>query len=59
MTDFHAPNLATGVRWNDRSFAIEWPESSAIVISERDSAYPDFDRKAFEAELTRRSQASA
>ena len=53
MTDFYAPELATGVRWNDPAFGIEWPIAE-ITISERDDAYPDFDKPAFEAELHRR-----
>jgi len=57
MTDVYAPDLAAGVRWNDPSFAIGWPISSGVVISERDANYPDFDRRAFEAELARRSAA--
>ena len=59
MTDAYAPELATGVRWNDPAFAIEWPMRSGIVISDRDAHYPDFDRQAFESELARRSGARA
>jgi dTDP-4-dehydrorhamnose 3,5-epimerase len=55
MTDFYAPDLAAGVRWNDPSFAIDWPTSRNIVISERDARYPNFDRQAFEQELVLRS----
>ncbi len=55
MTDMYAPELAGGVRWNDQSFSIEWPISSEIVISDRDAAYPDFDRRAYESELGRRT----
>jgi dTDP-4-dehydrorhamnose 3,5-epimerase len=58
MTDFYAPPLATGVRWNDPAFGIAWPIANGIVISERDANYPDFDRRAFESELARRSGAS-
>jgi dTDP-4-dehydrorhamnose 3,5-epimerase len=54
MTDFHAPDLAAGVRWNDPAFGIAWPQRTDVVISERDAAYPDFDRGRFEAELARR-----
>lgn len=59
MTDAYAPELATGVRWNDPAFAIEWPMRTGIVISDRDAHYPDFDRNAFELELARRSGARA
>jgi dTDP-4-dehydrorhamnose 3,5-epimerase len=55
MTDVYAPQLAAGVRWNDPAFAIRWPLSEQIVISDRDAAYPDFERHQFEAELARRS----
>jgi dTDP-4-dehydrorhamnose 3,5-epimerase len=54
MTDVYAPQLAAGLRWNDPAFAIHWPMTEDIVISERDVAYPDFDRQDFEAELRRR-----
>ncbi len=54
MTDFHAPLLADGVRWNDPAFAISWPLNTGIVISPRDAQYPHFSRPTFEAELARR-----
>jgi len=54
MSDWYQPALAAGVRWNDPSFGIRWPVSEDIVISERDAAYPNFDRKAFERELASR-----
>ncbi len=54
MTDFHAPDLAAGVRWNDPVFGIAWPQTADVVISERDASYPDFDRGRFEAALARR-----
>jgi dTDP-4-dehydrorhamnose 3,5-epimerase len=56
MTDFYAPSLAAGYRWNDPVFGIEWPVTSGIVISARDAQYPDFDRQSYEAELHRRQQ---
>jgi len=52
MTDFFAPELSTGVRWNDEAFGIRWPLPD-IVISEKDAACPPFDRAAFEQELAR------
>ena len=56
MTAIYAPALAAGVRWNDPAFAINWPAPES-VISERDAAYPDFDRRQFEHELETRSAA--
>jgi dTDP-4-dehydrorhamnose 3,5-epimerase len=54
MTDVYAPQLAAGWRWNDPAFAIRWPMTEGIVISDRDATYPDFDRSHFEAELSSR-----
>lgn len=41
MSDFYAPELARGLRWNDPAFGIAWPEDDRIII-ERDRSYPDF-----------------
>lgn len=41
ISTFHEPAAATGVRFDDPSFAIEWP-LEPTVISERDSAWPLF-----------------
>lgn len=41
MTDLYAPDLASGVRWNDPAFGIAWPIADPI-LSERDAAYPSF-----------------
>lgn len=48
MTDFYAPELACGARWNDPAFGISWPLGEPTVIAERDAGYPDFDRAAYE-----------
>lgn len=37
----YAPQSERGVRWNDPTFAITWPESPQ-VISEKDRSHPDF-----------------
>ena len=58
MTDFFAPDLAAGFRWNDRQFGIQWPLSE-IVIADRDAQYADFDQQQFERELERRTAAAA
>jgi dTDP-4-dehydrorhamnose 3,5-epimerase len=41
MSEFHAPDCARGIRWNDPVFGIAWPEDVS-VISQRDKHYPDF-----------------
>ncbi len=41
ISDFYDPALASGVRWNDPAFGIEWPFEPA-VMADRDRSYPDF-----------------
>jgi len=41
MSQHFSPEHARGVRWNDPTFRIEWPEDERIII-ERDQRYPDF-----------------
>jgi dTDP-4-dehydrorhamnose 3,5-epimerase len=41
ISEFHDPEAARGVRWNDPAFKIEWP-GEVRVISERDRSLPDF-----------------
>lgn len=38
----YAPDYASGVRWDDPTFGIEWPATSERTISERDRAWPDY-----------------
>ncbi len=42
MFAFHAPDSATGWRWDDPAFGIKWPLEVAM-ISDSDRRYPDFD----------------
>jgi dTDP-4-dehydrorhamnose 3,5-epimerase len=58
MTDFHAPALAAGVRWNDAAFGIVWP-LAVTDIHPRDAGYADFDAAAFERALAARRGATA
>lgn len=41
MSQFHMPDYARGVRWNDPAFGIVWPDKVRI-ISDKDREYPDF-----------------
>ena len=43
MSEFHCPDFAGGVRWDDPAFNIEWPAAFAI-ISASDRCYPDFEQ---------------
>ncbi len=41
MSEFHAPEAAYGVRWNDPAFGIVWPDEHPTVSS-RDEQFPAF-----------------
>jgi dTDP-4-dehydrorhamnose 3,5-epimerase len=41
MATPYVPGHSAGVRWNDPTFAIDWPLASP-VLSERDATYPNF-----------------
>ena len=41
MSDFYEPEYASGVRWNDPAFGIEWPDADRMIL-ERDREYNDF-----------------
>ena len=47
MSAFYEPGASRGVRWNDPTFGITWPEP-VVVISDRDRRYPDFRRSQLE-----------
>ena len=40
--NFYAPDLERGIRWDDPTFAIEWP-FDPVDVSDKDRSYPDFD----------------
>jgi len=41
VTEFYAPELERGIRYNDLYFNIEWP-IEPVVISDKDKNHPDF-----------------
>jgi dTDP-4-dehydrorhamnose 3,5-epimerase len=43
MSVAYVPGAASGVRWDDPAFGIEWPAppSGGRILSERDADYPD------------------
>jgi dTDP-4-dehydrorhamnose 3,5-epimerase len=43
MYEFFAPECASGVRWDDPAFGIDWPLTNPI-ISEKDLSYPGFQK---------------
>jgi dTDP-4-dehydrorhamnose 3,5-epimerase len=42
MSQVYSSEHARGVRWDDPAFAVEWPEVSERIISERDRGYEEF-----------------
>ncbi len=40
MSEFHHPESARGVRWDDPSLAIRWPQVPPALISDRDRSLP-------------------
>ena len=40
----YTPAAERGVRWDDPVFGIEWPPAAERVISEKDRAWPDYQR---------------
>ena len=42
ISDAYVPAAATGVRWNDPTFGIEWPIASTRTMSDRDRSWPDY-----------------
>ena len=54
MTDFYAPDLSTGFRFDDPAFGIEWP-GRVTQISDRDEAAESFDRAGYTREYISRS----
>lgn len=41
ISEFHVPDAARGVRWDDPALGIVWP-ADVVVVNERDRSYPDF-----------------
>lgn len=37
----YSPEAERGARWNDPAFAIEWPISTGITLSDKDQSWPD------------------
>jgi dTDP-4-dehydrorhamnose 3,5-epimerase len=44
VDEFYSPDRERGVRYDDPSFEMRWP-STPIVISDKDKAHPNFNRK--------------
>lgn len=42
MSEFHQPQAARGLRWDDPAFGIEWPVTAHRIISAKDLSYPSW-----------------
>ena len=42
VTEFYYPDHEDGVRWDDPSFGIEWPDSGPFILSPKDRSWPDY-----------------
>ncbi|HEY2656529.1 MAG TPA: dTDP-4-dehydrorhamnose 3,5-epimerase [Solirubrobacteraceae bacterium] len=42
MSHKYVPEAASGVRWDDPAFGIQWPPAERRIISPRDRAWPDY-----------------
>jgi dTDP-4-dehydrorhamnose 3,5-epimerase len=43
VSEFYAPESEDGVRWDDPTFAIEWPDAGRRMLSPKDAAWPDYE----------------
>jgi dTDP-4-dehydrorhamnose 3,5-epimerase len=42
MADPYVPEAASGVRWDDPAFGIEWPDAAVRTMNDRDRSWPDY-----------------
>ena len=57
MSDFHRPDVADGVRFDDPAFGIDWPLPVTRII-ERDRNYPNFHQAGYLRKLAQAAQPS-
>lgn len=42
VSAFYAPGSEGGIRWNDPKFAITWPKTEQLILSDKDKSWPDY-----------------
>jgi len=43
VSEFYTPGVEHGIRWNDPQFQIVWPMGDNLVISGKDTSWPDYE----------------
>lgn len=43
MSEFYQPEAARGIRWDDPTFRIVWPETVKRMLLRKDLSYPDYE----------------
>jgi dTDP-4-dehydrorhamnose 3,5-epimerase len=43
VSHVYVPGSERGIRWNDPAIGIKWPITDGVIVSPKDSAWPDFD----------------
>ncbi|MBL4902223.1 MAG: dTDP-4-dehydrorhamnose 3,5-epimerase [Desulfocapsa sp.] len=44
VSEFYTPGVEGGIRWDDPFFQIAWPIRENLVVSEKDSSWPDYEK---------------
>ena len=42
VSEFYSPEFERGVRWDDPAFAIRWPVTDQITVSDKDMSWSDY-----------------
>jgi dTDP-4-dehydrorhamnose 3,5-epimerase len=42
----YVPESERGIRWDDPALGIRWPITDAVIVSDKDAAWPDVDQVA-------------
>jgi dTDP-4-dehydrorhamnose 3,5-epimerase len=42
VSQFYTPGAERGVRWDDPAFAVRWPLTENLILSDKDKGWPDY-----------------
>jgi dTDP-4-dehydrorhamnose 3,5-epimerase len=42
VSHFYSPESESGIRWNDVTVNIKWPQTNGLIITDKDKNWPDF-----------------